>query len=172
MKKLLLLSFITALFISTIAKAENSIFFVSGGKSSEPESATARIGVIGENFGASLGYLIKSGYPSGDIFDYPCPHNYYRNLGTFDDSKIGVDVYAAYNPVPWDTIALGGGLYFYERAEISQSRASGKYYKESKRTELKPAVSIDNFFVINEKVVLGVGYHTILGFQVSLGLAF
>ena len=175
MKKILLLLLLLSFFLSQRALAEEeskSIIFGSIGHSSKDKSTTGRIGGLGKNFGVSIGYSASADYSSDDVHDYPVPHSSYVNLGKKQlDGKYGLDIYACINPTNWSKIALGGGAYFHEEAEIARSTATNWLYKQSSSTKMKLSGSAD-IFLIFDHLTIGIGYHSILGVLGSVGYAF
>ncbi len=132
------------------------------------------VGGRGVNWGIEIGGVFDGEYSSDEVLDYPVPHGYYTDLGEHKvGDTYGLDVlYYFFNK---NEISIGGGvgMYMTEKAEIAQSNATGWLYKQSSKTQIKPAIMVNfDYFVPNKRLVLGLSLHSLRGIVFRLGIGY
>lgn len=172
MKKLCVLILATQLvYSSNVAASEFSRAWIAGG--SQDGKSSVGLGFRGEKFGVELGALLNGDYSSDDVLDYPVPHSSYVNLGKKRiDHEYGVDVLGFYNPN--DKVSLYGGIggYFGEERQVARSTVTGWLYTQSKKNTFDGALSVGLQYLPSEKFLLGVGYNSVRGANLQLGMRF
>lgn len=122
-------------------------------------------------FGWGLGLVFNSEMAGKDVLDYPVPHNDYTNLGTKrTGNTIGLDAF--WFPTGDSTCRpyAGLGLYYGKRAEIAQSNMTGWYYTQQDKSALQVGGEIGMQYHPTNGISWGLGFHSIRGAFVSVGL--
>lgn len=155
--------------LTTISNAEPSFWFSGGGKDGNGSFA---IGFGGDNIGIEFGLIDDATIPNGTL-DYECPHWDYTSLGDKTlRSSVGFDLIGMFHLS--DNIVLygGPGIYWHETGEVVRSNATGWLYTQTSDTTVDIACSGGVKYKLSRSSLLGVGYHSLRGtnltFQINL----
>jgi hypothetical protein len=132
------------------------------------------IGVRYNNIGFEIGALFNQDSLPGSVNNFSLPNNFFFNdLGTKKLSpQWGADLLGFVDVAPRVAAYGSVGLYFQNVAQIAQSQATNQLYKQTDTTNTTGAIGGGVTYSPSDSVSIGLGYHSIRGVNVRLGINF
>jgi hypothetical protein len=148
---------------------ESAQLWISGGVN---DCFTGSLGFRQNNFGLEVGCCFNSEISKNDFLDYPCPHGYYTVIGNKRvGNTLGIDLLYFYSPNNYIFSVYGGiGVYAEGQIEIVRSNATGWLYRNGCDSKFYFPFSVGIKYLFDKKYEMGLGYHTLRGFNAQFSL--
>jgi hypothetical protein len=171
--KRLALVLVTFIF-SASALATDGWLSVGAAPKSEGGGTSAALGFKGaSNFGVQFGFIGNSDFNDSSLLDYPVPHSSFTNLGVKrTKNTFGLDVLYFFPAGESLRPFIGVGGYSGERKDIAQSNVTGWLYTQSDKSKFNLTGEAGIQYKFSGGFILGVGYHSLRGPNLSLGMGF
>jgi hypothetical protein len=132
------------------------------------------IGVRYNYIGLEVGALFNQDSLPGAVNDFSLPSNFFFNdLGVKKLSpQWGLDLLGFIDVAPRVAAYGSVGLYFQNVGRIAQSQATNELYKQTNITNTTGAVGGGVIYSPSESVSVGLGYHSLRGVNVRVGINF
>lgn len=149
--------------------------WLSVGAAPSSDGGGTSIALSGKGTGAwgfGVGAVFNSNF-SNDLLDYPVPHSSYTSLGTKrTGSTFGFDALYFFGDSKTILPYVSVGLYASKRAEVAQSNVTKWYYTQKDQSTILLSGELGLHMVTENGWLLGAGYHSIRGPNLSLSKAF
>jgi opacity protein-like surface antigen len=136
------------------------------------------IGIRYNNIGLEFGAILNQDRLDGTVNDFSLPTNNptfssYTDLGIKKlTPQWGADFLAFVDVAPRVSLYGSVGIYFQSLSQIVQSQATSEFYKQTNENNVAGALGGGVKFKPSDNVSLGVGYHSLRGVTVGLGVTF
>ncbi len=132
------------------------------------------IGLRWNNFGVELGGIFNQDRLPGVINNFSLPSNFFfTDLGLKKLSpQWGADLLGFVDVSPRVSVYGSVGIYFQNVSRIAQSLATNELYKQTDDTNITGAVGGGLIYDISDSLNVGLGYHSLRGLTVGLGVSF
>ncbi len=154
---------------NSIGVHESVQLWISGGVK---DYFAGSIGLRQNNFGLELGCCFNSEISKNDFLDYPCPHYDYTVIGNKRvGNTLGIDLLYFYSPNNYIFSVYGGiGVYAEDQSKIVRSNATGWLYRNDRDSKFHFPFSVGIKYLFDKKYEMGLGYHTLRGFNAQFSL--
>jgi hypothetical protein len=172
-KKITFISLVTLALVLIVAgmasaQASNNSTYVSVGYQDPMFNLSGALRWGG--YGVEIGLGFRS-YP--EMLDYPCPHYNYTILDDYYYSAlIGVDLLRYIDIGENCSLYAGAGLYLLGYDMVVQSNDTGWIYRQESTVQGSFAYSGGLQFHQNEGFGVGVGYHSLRGYNLQVLIRF
>jgi opacity protein-like surface antigen len=131
------------------------------------------IGVRYNSFGVEIGAIFNQDN-LGAVNDFSLPNNFFfTNLGVKKLSpQWGVDLLGFVDVAPRVSVYGSVGVYFQHVGQIAQSQATNELYKQTNLVNTTGAVGGGVTYSLSDSMSIGLGYHSVRGVNVRLGVNF
>jgi opacity protein-like surface antigen len=131
------------------------------------------IGVRYNSFGLEIGALFNQDN-LGAVNDFSLPNNFFfTNLGVKKLSpQWGVDLLGFVDVSPRVSAYGSVGVYFQNVGQIAQSQATNELYKQTNSINTTGAIGGGVTYSLSDSLSIGLGYHSVRGVNVRLGVNF
>jgi opacity protein-like surface antigen len=138
-------------------------------------SISPSIGVkVGNSIGVEVAGIFNQDSLPGGVNNFSLPSNFFaNNLGVKKLSpQIGGDVVGFMDVAPQVAAYASIGVYFQNIGRIAQSQATNELYKQTDETNVSGAVGAGAIYSLSEDASIGLGYHSLRGATVRVGVNF